>query len=159
MTVGNGKGTVAVEERKPRRLLGWPEDFERYFDRRFREFPFRFWRRPIEAEAWLPDVDVFEKNGNVVVRTDLPGMRPEDIDVSVEGDLLTIKGHREEEKEVKEEDYYCSERATGDFVRTVRLPEGVTADKIEAHYENGVLEVTVPKPATTGTAAVKVPVK
>jgi HSP20 family protein len=107
----------------------------------------------------MPDVDVFEKDGNVVVRTDLPGLRPEDIDVSVEGDVLTIKGHREEEKEVKEEDYYCSERATGDFVRTVRLPEGVTADKVEAHYENGVLEVTVPKPAASVTAAVKVPVK
>jgi HSP20 family protein len=159
MTSGNGKGTVAVEQRKPRRLLGWPEDFERYFDQRLGEWPFRFWRRPAEAEAWMPDVDVFEKNGKVVIRTDLPGMRPEDIDVSVEGDLLTIKGHREEEKEVKEEDYYCSERATGDFLRTVRLPEGAAPDKVDAHYENGVLEVTIPKPVAKGEAAVKVPVK
>jgi HSP20 family protein len=159
MTSGNGKGTTAVEERKPRRLLGWPEEFERYFDRRMREWPLRFWRRPVEAEAWIPDVDVLEKDGKVVVRTDLPGMTPADIDVSVEGDVLTIKGHREEEKEVKEEDYYRSERATGEFLRTVRLPEGTAADQVEAHYENGVLEVTVPKPAPTGTAAVKVPVK
>jgi HSP20 family protein len=157
MTTGNGKGT-AVEERRPRRLLGWPEEFERSFGRHMREWPLRFWRLPAE-EAWMPEVDVFEKEDKVVVRTDLPGMRPEDIDVSVEGDVLTIKGHREEEKEVKEEDYYCSERATGEFLRTVRLPEGAAADQVEAHYENGVLEVTVPKPAATPTAAVKVPVK
>ena len=107
----------------------------------------------------MPDVDVFERSGKLVVRTDLPGMRREDIDVSVEGDLLTIKGHREEEKEVKEEDYFCSERATGEFTRTVRLPEGVSADHVEAQYENGVLEVKLPKPVATATAAVKVPVK
>jgi len=159
MTSGNGKGSTAVEERRPRRLLSWPEDFERYFDRRMREWPLRFWRRPQETGAWIPDLDVFEKDGKVIVRTDLPGMRPEDIDVTMEGDVLTIKGHRAEEKEVKETDYYCSERATGEFLRTVRLPEGVAGDKIEAHYENGVLEVTVPKPAATGSAAVKVPVK
>jgi len=159
MTIVNGKGTTSVQVRKPRRLLAWPEDFERYFDRHMREFPLRLWRRPAEAEAWMPDVDVFEKDGKLIVRTDLPGMRSEDIDVSVEGDTLTIKGHREEEKEVKEEDYYCTERASGDFVRTVRLPEGAAADKVEAHYENGVLEVTIPKPATTPAAAVKVPVK
>ena len=158
MTTGNGKGT-AVAERKTHRLLGWPEEFERYFDRHMREWPLRFWRRPIEAAAWMPDVDVFEKEGKLIVRTDLPGLRSEDIDVSVEGDMLTIKGHREEEKEIKEEDYFCSERATGDFLRTVRLPEGAKADKVEAHYENGVLEVTIPKPATTGTAAMKVAVK
>jgi HSP20 family protein len=157
MTTENRKGT-AVEERRPRRLLGWPEEFERSFGRQIREWPLRFWRLP-ESEAWVPEVDVFEKEGKVVVRTDLPGMRQEDIDVSMEGDVLTIKGHREEEKEVKEENYYCSERATGEFLRTVRLPEGAAADQVDAHYENGVLEVTVPKPAATPTAAVKVPVK
>lgn len=159
MTTGNGKGTVAVEERKPRRLLGWPEEFERYFDRRMRDWPLRFWRRPLTEAAWMPDVDVFEKDGKIVVRTDLPGMRAEDIEVSVEAGMLTIKGRREEEKEVKEEDYYCSERATGEFQRTVRLPEGVTGDGVEAHYENGVLEVNVPMPAAARTEAVKIPIK
>lgn len=159
MTTGNGKSTVAVEARKPRRLLGWPEDFERYFDRRFRDWPLLFRRRAAEPGAWVPDVDVFEKDGKIVVRTDLPGMRSEDIAVSIEGDVLTIKGHREEEKEVKEENYFCSERATGDFVRSVRLPEGVTAEGVEARCENGVLEVTIPKPAGSPAATVKVPVK
>ena len=62
-------------------------------------------------------------------------------------------------KEVKEQDYYYSERATGEFLRTVRLPEGTSADKIDAHYENGVLEVTIPTPTAKGTASVKVPIK
>ena len=161
MSSGNGKekGSTAVEERKHHRLLGWPEDFERYFDRRLRDWPLRFWRGPAEPGAWAPDVDIFEKDAKLVVRMDIPGMTPEDINVSVEGDVLTIKGHREEEKEVREGDYYCSERATGDFLRTVRLPEGVAAGQVEAHYENGVLEVSVPKPAATPNTAVKVPVK
>lgn len=159
MTIVNREGKVAVLERKPRRLLAWPEEFERYFDRRFRDWALRFWRRPEVAEAWLPDIDVFEKEGKLVVRTDLPGMRLEDIDVSVADDVLTIKGRREEEKEVKEEDFHYSERASGEFLRTIRLPEGVTAESIDAHYEKGVLEVTIPTPAAAEAKSVKVPVK
>jgi HSP20 family protein len=86
-------------------------------------------------------------------------MTRENIEVSVEGDVLTIKGKREEQKDVKEEDYYCSERATGAFLRTIRLPEGVEAGTLEAHYANGVLEVTVPKPSKAEPRAVKVEVK
>ena len=156
---GKSNGAVAVQERRHGRLLAWPEELERYFDRRFREWPLRFWRRPEAAGAWLPDMDVFEKDGKLVVRTDLPGMTAENIDVSIEGDVLTIKGKREEEKEIKEADYFCSERASGEFFRTIRLPEGVSADAFEAHYDNGVLEVTVPRPAKAETKTVKVPVK
>jgi len=160
MTNGR-KESIAVQEKRPRRLLTWPEDMERYFDRRMRDFaawPFRRWRRPL-AEAWFPDIDVFEREGKVVVRADLPGMKPEDVEVTVEGDLLTIKGRREEEKEVKEENYYCSERAFGEFSRTVRLPEGAATDAIEATCSNGILEVTIPKPASPELKSVKVQVK
>jgi HSP20 family protein len=156
---GKSNGSVTVQERRPARFLAWPEELERYFDRRFGEWPLRFWRRPETAKAWLPEVDIFEKDDKLVVRTDLPGMTAENIEVSVEGDILTVKGHREEEKEVKEEDYYCSERATGEFFRTIRLPEGVSAGAFEARYENGVLEVTVPKPTKGETKSVKVEVK
>ena len=151
----NGKASVAVEERKPRRLLGWSEEFDKLFGRRM--WPLRYWRFP--ESVWAPDLDVFEKDGKFVVRTDIPGMRPEDIKVSVEGDVLTIKGHREEEKEVDEGSYHMSERASGDFFRTVRLPEGTKTDKFEAHYENGVLEVTVPLPAGEGKTPTVIPVK
>lgn len=156
---GKSNGSTAMQKRRPSHLLGWPEELERYFDRRFGEWPLRFWRRPEAVQAWLPDIDVFEKEGNVVIRMDLPGMTAENIDVSVEGDVLTVRGHREEEREVKEEDYYRSERASGDFFRTIRLPEGVAPDALDARCENGVLEVTVPKPASPETKSVKVHVK
>lgn len=155
----NGKTPVAVQERSPRRLLNWPEEFERFFGRRMRYWqPLRYWRFT-EPAAWAPEIDMFEKDGTLVVRTDIPGMRTEDITVTVHGDALTIKGHREEEKEVKEESYYCSERASGDFFRSVSLPEGTTADKFEAKYENGVLEVTVPLPAGKAKTPTTIPVK
>lgn len=162
--MSNGqKETVAVQERRPRRLLTWPEDMERYFDRFMRELPawplrgWR-WRRPV-MEAWLPDIDVFEREGKVVVRADVPGMKAENLEVTVDGDLLTIKGRREEEKEVKEENYYCAERSFGEFSRTVRLPEGVAAEAIEASCADGVLEVTIPRPAAPEAKSIKVQVK
>ena len=80
-----------------------------------------------------------------MVRAELPGLKEEDIDVSVEGDTLTIKGERKAESEVKEEDYYCCERSYGSFFRSMTLPSTVDATKIEASYEDGVLEVSLPK--------------
>jgi HSP20 family protein len=152
-----GTQGVSVIER-PRRPL-WP-DVERYFDRFMRGFPTsRRFSRTLTTEGWLPEIDVFERDGKLVVRADLPGMKSEDIDVTVAGDLLTVSGKREEEKEVKEEHYYCSERSTGEFTRTIRLPEGVTAESVEASYADGVLEVTVPRPATAEAKTTKVPVK
>lgn len=161
--MSNGRKEVAVQERRPRGLLSWPEEMERYFDRFMREFPawpFRpwRWRRPV-MEAWFPDIDVFERENKIIIRADVPGMRAEDLDISVEGDLLTIKGRREEEKEVKEEDYYCAERAFGEFSRTIRLPEGVNTDAIEATCTNGVLEIVIPRPAAPESKTIKVNVK
>jgi HSP20 family protein len=154
-----GNNSVSVERRRPGRLLAWPEEVERYLDAQWRQWPFRFWRRPVTEEAWLPETDVFEKDGELVIRTDLPGMTAENIEVTLEGDILTIRGRREEEKEVKEEQYYCSERAVGEFLRTIRLPKGAVAEGIEAHYDNGVLEVILPKAAAAEAKAVKVQVK
>ncbi len=155
------KETVAIQEKRPRRFLTWPEDMERYFDRRMREFaawPFKRLRRPV-GEMYFPEIDIFEREGKIIVRADLPGLRPEDVEVSVEGDVLTIKGKREEEREVKEENYYRSERAFGEFFRTVQLPEGVATDAIEATCQNGVLEVAVPRPAAPEPTSVKIQVK
>ncbi len=103
-----------------------------------------WWALPGEEE-WMPAVDVFEKEGKLVVKAELPGMKQEDIDVSIVGDTLTIRGQKESEKEVKEEDYYRSERSYGSFYRSIPLPSTADTKKIEATYENGVLEVTVPK--------------
>jgi HSP20 family protein len=95
----------------------------------------------------MPAVDVFEKNDKFIVKAEVPGMKEEDIDVSVVGDTLTIKGERKTETEVKEEDYYRCERSYGSFYRSIPLPSAVDASKIEASYEDGLLEVTLPKKA------------
>jgi len=106
------------------------------------------WRRvPVIETGWAPAIDVFEKEDKFVVKAELPGMKEEDIDVSVVGDTLTIKGERKTESEVKEEDYYCCERSYGSFYRAIALPSNVDTKKIEASYEDGVLEVTLPKTA------------
>lgn len=164
--MNNSKQTsspVAVRERRFPRAFGWPEDIERFFDRAFRGgFPRPWLTRPgLHREAgWLPDMDVFERNGKSVVRMDLPGLKREDIEVTVEDDVLVIRGHREEEKEVKEDDYYCAERATGEFSRAIRLPKGASGDGIEATYADGVLEVTMPsKAATAEKSSTKIDVK
>ena len=94
---------------------------------------------------WAPAIEVFEKEDKFVVKAELPGIKEEDVDVSVVDDILTIKGEKKTENEVKEEDYYRCERSYGSFFRSIGLPSNVDAKKIEASYEDGVLEVTLPK--------------
>jgi len=96
-------------------------------------------------EGWTPALDIYEDKDKYVAKAELPGMRKEDIDVSLEGDTLTISGERKQEEEKKEGDTYRSERYFGRFQRTVTLPAAVDANKIQAIYKDGVLTVTVPK--------------
>jgi HSP20 family protein len=128
----------------PWRPFGEIEDWER----RLEDFFVRpMLRLPVEEKGWMPAVDIFEKDDKFIVKAELPGMKEEDIDVSVVGDTLMIKGEKKTETEVKEENYYRCERAYGSFYRSVPLPSTVDADKIEANFEDGVLEVTLPKSA------------
>jgi len=142
----------AVEHRR-----GMWSDFDRFFARGF-PMPRRL-SRGLFGESWFPDIDVFDRDGAIVLRADLPGMKSEDIQVEVDRDLLTVSGKRHEEKEVKEQNYYHSERSTGEFSRTIRIPEGVAADAVTASYENGILEVIAPKPKGASNGATKIPVK
>lgn len=158
----NGQKGIATREHRYRGLLGFPEDLDRLFERTFRGFfpyPTRRWRRPWMPEEWLPDTDVFEREGKLVFRLDLPGMKREDIQVKVEADTLVITGRREEKEELKETDYYRCERYTGEFTRAFGLPEEVKPEAIDATYGDGVLEVTVAKPAGAKPTPVQVPVK
>ncbi len=111
-----------------------------------------FWNRFLEQTPlfernldWTPSVDVAETDGKVVVTAELPGLNAEDIDVDVTGDILTIRGEKKMEEEKEEERYVCRERYAGAFQRSFRLPSGVEDDKVDAHFKNGVLTVTVPK--------------
>jgi HSP20 family protein len=113
-------------------------------DRLWENFPaFPRFRRLLEEPAW-PAVDVFEREGALVVKADVPGMSAEDIEVTLTEDGISISGERSEEKEVKEKDYYRSERSYGRFVRQVALPAGVDRDKAEARFKDGVLEIVFP---------------
>lgn len=96
------------------------------------------------AMAFAPQVDVFRRDGSVVVRADLPGIRREDVHVDLEEDALILSGERREEQEERREGLYRAERRLGSFRRVIPLPEGIEPDACQAHFENGVLEVVLP---------------
>jgi len=96
-------------------------------------------------EGWTPAVDIFEDKDKYIVKAELPGMRKEDIDVSLDGNTLIISGERKQEEEKREGENYRSERFFGRFQRSVTLPTDVQGGKIEASYKDGVLTVTLPK--------------
>lgn len=110
------------------------------------------WSRPYfamhpedEVEGWAMPLDVVEKDDNILVHATMPGVKPGDIDVTIEDNMLTIKGKTEMEEEHKEGEYLMRERRTGAFHRTLRLPGTVNTEKAMPTYENGVLTITFPK--------------
>ncbi len=105
-----------------------------------------------QVTEWAPAVDVLQRDGDLVVRAELPGVRPEDVDITLQNRVLTISGQRREEQEEQRGGYHVRERRHGSFSRSMTLPEGVDEDSIRARYENGVLEVTI-----AGAAAVRQP--
>ena len=120
--------------------------------RRMDERMNRLWRGfghyPVEVsepERWSLALDVVEEEDVILVNASVPGVKPEEIDVTIENDVLTIKGETASTSEVKEDTYRLRERRTGSFHRTLRLPDTVDTDKAATRYENGVLTVTLPK--------------
>ncbi len=99
--------------------------------------------------AWVPQVETFRRDNNVVIRADLPGLTKNDISIETDDDVLIISGERSDETRDERDDFYRSERTYGRFFRAIQLPEGVDADKIDASFKDGVLEVTVPTPKVT----------
>src|SRR5207245_93860 len=91
--------------------------------------------------------EVFERNNQLVVRADLPGLTKDDINVDIDDDRITIRGERQSEHEEDEKGFYRSERSYGSFYRSVPLPQGVDAEQAKADFKNGVLEITMPLPA------------
>jgi len=109
-------------------------------------------QRAQQLTEWAPAVDVLQRDGDLVVRAELPGVRPEDVDITLQNRVLTISGQRREEQEEQRGGYYVRERRHGSFRRSMTLPEGVDEDRVRAWYENGVLEVTI-----EGAAAAREP--
>ena len=114
------------------------------FEDFFHGFPFND-SFPDGHENWIPSVDVLEKDGNLILRAELPGMNEKQIDLKVEGNTLTLKGERKMENEDKKSSYHRVESYYGSFTRSFRLPETVEVDKINAEYKNGVLTITLPQ--------------
>jgi HSP20 family protein len=125
-----------------RGLARMEREMEDFFGR---FFPEGLWPRMREERAWAPAVDMLDRKDEIVLRADLPGMEQKDVEVTVQDGMLTIRGDRKEEKEVKEEDYYYCERWAGAFSRTLSLPAGIDAEKVKATFRNGVLEIHITK--------------
>jgi HSP20 family protein len=137
-------------------------DFERMrrdMDRFWDSFFERGVLRGEDGREWLPSLDVAETKNEIVVKAEVPGMEPKDIDISLSDGLLTIKGEKKQEREEKEENYHLVERSYGSFTRSIRLPNEVQRDKINASYKNGVLKVVLPKSEEAKKKEVKIKVQ
>jgi HSP20 family protein len=145
------------------------QSFRGEMDRLFDRFGFPSFRRMFDVEPFgryessfgvaLPAVDVTEDEKAYRITAELPGMTEKDIDVSVSGDMLVLKGEKRQEREEKEKNRYLSERSYGAFQRTFALPEGVERDKIGAEFAKGVLTLTLPKTTEAQKQRKKIEIK
>ena len=119
---------------------------QKEFDRLFREaFASGFGEGEISTRPWAPPVDIFENENNIVLKAELPGVDPKDVEVRVEDNTLYLKGERKFEKETEEENYHRIERSYGSFARSFSLPSSIDAEKVGADYKDGLLTLTLPK--------------
>jgi len=107
---------------------------------------------------WVPAMDLVESDGEYVLKADLPGLSEGDVKIEVEDRVLTISGERKSETEDRKEGYYRIERSYGSFARSLTLPEGVDSEAVKANFENGVLEVRIPKPEARKPKTVEITV-
>ncbi len=121
-----------------------------------------FERRPSRVEEvseWFPSLDVSETDTDYIVKVEVPGIDPKDMDISLTNNTLTIKGEKKQEKEEKDENYHLIERSYGSFTRSIRIPSQVQSDKINATYKNGVLKITLPKTEEAKKKEIKIQVE
>lgn len=114
--------------------------------------------RGTESRTWMPAIEVEQREGNYMIRAELPGLKPEDVNVEMTNDAIVISGERKEERDEKRGGMHVTERHYGQFYRSIPLPEGAKPDQVKARYENGVLEITVPAPqeAPNGRRQIKI---
>lgn len=110
-------------------------------------------------EDWQPSVDISETKDTLLVKAELPGVDAKDVSVTLSGDMLTIKGEKKQEKEKKDEHYYCSESFSGSFQRTIRLPINIKTDKIDATFNKGILQIALPKTEEAKKKEIEIKVK
>ena len=143
------KELVPVEPRAfVRKML---RDFDRFFEGGWT--PFAAPANLLGEFEWVPTLEVVEKEGRLIARLELPGLKKEEITVTVAEEGVTVTGERKREEEKKNHNWYRTERTYGKFVRTVPLPPGVNTGEIKATFENGVLELVIPLPPAAVAAA------
>jgi len=113
-------------------------------------------KEQLAAGSFVPAVDIYEDEHNLVLKLEVPGVNEDDLNVSLENNLLTVSGERKFEKEEKEENFHRIERRYGSFARTFRLPSTVDAEKVEAGYDKGLLKITIGKRAEAKPKQIKV---
>ncbi len=137
-------------------LADLQEDMNRLFDLSLARLP----REDVGGVAeWLPAVDIVDEKDRVRIKADLPGVNKDDVDIRIEDGVLSIKGERKEEKEEKDKNFYRKECFYGSFERSVALPAEVDANKAEASYKDGVLEIILPKKEESKPKQIKLKVK
>jgi len=120
---------------------------------------FNDFQMPVLGQGFMPEIDLYEDKGNLIAKTPLVDVDPKDIEVKVEGNVLTIKGATKKESEVEEKNYFRKEMRSGKFYRSVSLPKEVLADKVKADFEEGMLKVTMPIAEIKKKKEVKVAIK
>ncbi len=126
-------------------LVSVQSRMNRIFDEAFRGQPAASEDDWALGGNWAPAVDIFEHEGNIVLKAELPGIDPKDVDIRVENNVLSLRGERKFETEVKRENCHRVERAYGTFNRSFTLPNVVDTERIKAGYKDGVLQVTLPQ--------------
>jgi HSP20 family protein len=139
-----------------RDLMSLREAMDRLFEESFIR-PHAGWLAPLGAEALA--VDMYETDQDVVVKSSVPGIKPEDIDITITGDTLTIKGETKAEEKVEKSNYIRQERRYGAFSRSLTLPTTIVAEKAKAEFEDGVLTLTLPKAEEVKPKTIKVKAK
>jgi HSP20 family protein len=128
-----------------REMVTIQDRMNRIFDEAFRANRGSGSEEDYALAAWTPVVDIYEQEGNIVLKAELPGVDPKDVEVRVENNVLTLRGERKFDNDVKKEGYHRVERAYGSFGRSFTLPTVVDTEKIKAEYQDGVLRLTLPK--------------
>jgi HSP20 family protein len=132
---------------------------QREFDRLFKEaFSPMSGETEVSTRSWAPPVDIYETEDAIVLKAELPGIDPKDVEVRVEDNTLYLKGERNYEKEVKEQNYHRIERSYGSFARSFSLPNSIDAEKVKAEYKDGLLTLTMPKREETKPKTIKIDV-
>lgn len=148
------KGLIPWRKRE-QRIANFRKEYDDLFSRFFDDAPFAFPKR-FSEESWYPTMDMSEGEKDIIIKAEIHGVEQKDIEVSLDGRILTIKGEKKLEKEESDERYHRVESHFGSYKRTIELPADVDESKVEARYKNGVLKINLKKAKAAATRKIKI---